>query len=310
MANAGNPQNVAQAVSADKGYGMPPADKGMPWRGRPVNPRLGFDNENNYSGPQGIMGTLGSSQNPQGLGQVLRGIGKNIGQVMTPQQPSNQDPQQPNVYQQSAGAYGDALGATSNPLANGMIANADLSQYTNPYEDQVVQNTMNDLERTRLMQQNQMGASASSAGAFGGSRHGVADAETNRGFARQAADTSAQLRHAGYNQALTSAGQDVGYGLDQGRQLGSLANMGFGFGQDITSQQQQVGLQQQAMNQALIDASKAQYAGYTGSPLGSLNAPLAAIGAGGVGQQTQTQEKNAGLYDYLSLAASLKGAKT
>lgn len=221
-------------------------------------------------------------------------------------------PQGQNIFEQSAGAYRGALDAAGQPTATGSIANTDLSQYTNPYEAQVVQNTMDDLERTRLMQQNQMSASASSAGAFGGSRQGIAEAETNLGFARQAANTAAQLRQAGYNQALTSAGQDVGYGLQQGQQrlqqgqqLGSLANLGLGMGQSVQNQQTQQGLQQQMMNQALIDAAKQQYAGYTGAPLGSLNAPLAAIGAGSVGQGTTTGGKQPGLYDYLALGASL-----
>ena len=226
-------------------------------------------------------------------------------------------PQGPNVYDQSAGAYRGALDAAGKPLYSGSIATTDLSQYTNPYETQVVNNTMNDLERTRQMQQNQMGASASAANAFGGSRHGIADAETNIGFARQAADTSAGLRLAGYNQALQSAGQDVGYGyqgntqqLNQANQLGDLSNMGFGFGQEIAAQQQQYGLQQQIMNQALIDQAKNQYLGYTNSPMNSLNAPIAAIGAGSQGQGTTTAEKQPGIYDYLALAASAMGSRT
>jgi len=236
----------------------------------------------------------------------------NAGNPQMAQAPQMGQPQGQNIFEQSAGAYRGALDAAGQPTATGSIASTDLSQYTNPYEAQVVQNTMDDLERARLMQQNQMSASASSAGAFGGSRQGIAEAETNLGFARQAANTAAQLRQAGYNQALTSAGQDVGYGLQQGQQrlqqgqqLGSLANLGLGMGQSIQNQQSQQGLQQQMMNQALIDAAKQQYAGYTGAPLGSLNAPLAAIGAGSVGQGTTTGGKQPGLYDYLALGASL-----
>ena len=52
--------------------------------------------------------------------------------------------QGPNVFNQSAGAYGNALDAAGKPLYTGSIANTDLSQYTNPYETQVVNNTMND----------------------------------------------------------------------------------------------------------------------------------------------------------------------
>ena len=226
-------------------------------------------------------------------------------------------PQGPNVYDQSAGAYGGALDAAGKPLYSGSIATTDLSQYTNPYENQVVNNTLNDIERSRVMAQNDTGYSASAAGAFGGSRHGIADAETNIGYAREASDTAAELRQAGYTQALKSAGVDVGYGyqdnadrLAQSTQLGELSNMGFGFGQDIAAQQQQYGLQQQIMNQALIDQAKNQYLGYTDSPLNSLNAPIAAIGAGSQGQGTTTATRNPGIYDYLALAASALGSRT
>lgn len=238
----------------------------------------------------------------------------NAGNPQMAQAPQMGQPQGQNIFEQSAGAYRGALDAAGQPTATGSIASTDLSQYTNPYEAQVVQNTMDDLERARLMQQNQMSASASSAGAFGGSRQGIAEAETNLGFARQAANTAAQLRQAGYNQALTSAGQDVGYGLQQGQQrlqqgqqLGSLANLGLGMGQSIQNQQSQQGLQQQMMNQALIDAAKQQYAGYTGAPTQSLAARLGALGVGGdLGQGTTTSTKSGGgVLDYLTAFAGM-----
>ena len=50
----------------------------------------------------------------------------------------------------------------------GQLAGSNLGAYTNPYESQVVDQSLADLERTRLMQQNQLGAQASAAGAFGG----------------------------------------------------------------------------------------------------------------------------------------------
>tara|TARA_R110002167_G_scaffold363145_1_gene582951 strand:+ start:957 stop:2228 length:1272 start_codon:yes stop_codon:yes gene_type:complete len=245
---------------------------------------------------------------PQG-----QGMGGTISDMLTNMQDQRMTPPQgQNIFEQSAGAYRGALDAAGQPTATGSIANTDLSQYTNPYEAQVVQNTMDDLERTRLMQQNQMSASASSAGAFGGSRQGIAEAETNLGFARQAANTAAQLRQAGYNQALTSAGQDVGYGLQQGQQrlqqgqqLGSLANLGLGMGQSVQNQQTQQGLQQQIMNQALIDAAGQQYQGYINSPQMAQTAFGDYLANSNLRQSNTTDTKQAGLLQYLSMAADL-----
>mgnify|MGYP003645399436 CR=1 FL=1 len=190
------------------------------------------------------------------------GAGANPQQTQAPQS-------QPNVFNQSAGAYNSALGGTQqgmnfqpqqasasgyNPAtmtsqgynaatANsqgydasqiagaapivaqnvqaGQIAGSDLGAYTNPFETQVVDQALGDLERSRLIQQNQLGAQASASGAYGGSRQGIAEAETNRAFAEQAARTASGLRQTGFANAQQLAGQDIA-----SRMQGSLANQG------------------------------------------------------------------------------------
>ena len=130
----------------------------------------------------------------------------------------------------------------------GQIAGTNLGAYTNPYESQVVQQSLGDLERSRLMQQNQLGAQASSAGAFGGSRQGIAEAETNRAFADQAARTASGLRQSGYQQAQQLAGQDIATQMQA-----ALANQGANLQAGTTTAQlgQQVNLaNQSALNQA------------------------------------------------------------
>ena len=98
---------------------------------------------------------------------------------------------------------------TAERATAGQIAQTDLSQYTNPFEAQVVQQSLSDLERARQMQQNVQGAQAQAAGAFGGSRQAIAEAETNRAFAEQAARTAAGLRQAGFTQAQQAAQADI-----------------------------------------------------------------------------------------------------
>ena len=101
---------------------------------------------------------------------------------------------------QQAG-MGAAQGMNYRPMAITAPTQAGLQQYTNPYESQVVQQSLGDLERSRLMAQNVGGAQAGAANAFGGSRHGIAEAETNRAFADQAARTASGLRQTGYQNA-------------------------------------------------------------------------------------------------------------
>jgi hypothetical protein len=177
----------------------------------------------------------------------------------------------------------------------------DIPAFQNPYTQQVIDTSMADLERQRLMQQNQLGAQASAAGAFGGSRQGIAEAETNRAFAQQGGQLAAQLRAQGFESALRAAQDQRRQQLAASGQFGALAQQGLNMGQSITQQQQQFGTMQQAINQALIDAARAQYGGFTGAPMASLSAPLAALGAANMGQQTQTQSQRPGLFNYLSL---------
>ena len=89
--------------------------------------------------------------------------------------------------------------------------------------------------------------------------------------------------------------------------MSNLAQQGFGFGQQLNQQQMQQGQMQQAIQQALIDAAKGQWAGYTGAPQNALTLPMAAVGQANMGQSTTTgtQSYNPGLFDYMSLGASM-----
>jgi hypothetical protein len=185
----------------------------------------------------------------------------------------------------------------------GTLATTNLAPYFNPYTQEVIDVTMGDLERQRQMQQNMLGAQATAARAFGGSRQGVEAALTNEGFARQMAQTSAGLRQAGFQQSQVAAQQDIQNRLQSAMQLANISNLGFGMGQSVQQQMAQQGLQQQMLQQALMDAAKGQYAGYTGAPAQSLGYMATALGATPV-PQTQTTTKQPGLFDYLTLAAT------
>ena len=78
---------------------------------------------------------------------------------------------------------------------------ADIQQFYNPYESQVVQGALSDIERSRQMQALQDASRATQAKAFGGSRYGVQSALTNEAALRTAATTASGLRQAGYTQA-------------------------------------------------------------------------------------------------------------
>ena len=269
-----------------------------------------------------------------------------------------------NIFGQASGALTDAMGGARDIMGfegqqvgtsfgydpqqvEAQQALGGIQQYMNPYTQQVIDLAGQDIERQRQMAQNQLGSQAQAAGAFGGSRQGVAEAMTNSEFARQMAETTAGLRQQGFQTALGASQQDVanqmaaafanqdafgrsqefgqGMTLDAQRanqqaaqqaaqlrlqgssQLGGLGQTGFGMGQGIIGMQQDFGRQQQMMNQGLLDASRAQYGGFTGAPQNALATRIGAAGAGDMGQQTTTQTSNPGLLGYLSAGASIYG---
>ena len=232
-------------------------------------------------------------------------------------------PQQPNIYQQASEGVTKAMqgaqaGMGFTPMAITAPTQQAIGQYMNPYESQVVGQSLADIERSRQMAQNVGGAQASAARAFGGSRHGIAEAETNRAALEQAARTASSLRQSGFNQAQQLARQaqmqnqaaqlsGAQQRLSAGAQLGSLANLGFGMGQQIQDRMTQQGALQQALQQQLINAAKGQYAGYTGAPAQSLQYLLQAIGAAPV-PKASTESYSPGLFDYLTLGAKTYAA--
>jgi len=203
-----------------------------------------------------------------------------------------------NVNQASASALQGALGSTQKAMQDPLNVGA----YANPYTSAVIDRTQQDIERQRQMAMNTLGAQATAANAFGGSRQGVAEGVMAGEYGRMAGDMAAQQRQQNYSQALQAAMSDRQARLAAASQMGQLGQQAFGTSQAIQQQQAQQGLLQQGIQQALIDAARQQYARYTGAPAQSLQAPLAALGiAQQGGASTTTKSANPGLFSYLQI---------
>ena len=83
-----------------------------------------------------------------------------------------------------------------------LFAPNDLSAYTNPYQQQVIDTTLAEMNRQAEISRNNLAAQGVGAGAFGGSRFGIAGAELDRGLADSQARALAQLNAQNYTQAL------------------------------------------------------------------------------------------------------------
>jgi len=216
--------------------------------------------------------------------------------------------------------YGTAqeMGYTPQQVQAGQLSSTSLSPYMNPYTTDVIKANEADILRGGQMMQNNLGTQATAAKAFGGSRHGIATGELGRNMVQQLAQSSAGLRQQGFQNAQQMAQQDIqgrmqadlanqgaglagsGQRLGASNQLANISNLGFGMGQTVQQNLANQGMQQQAMQQALIDAAKQKFAGYTTAPVSGLGYMNAALGASPV-PETSTEQKSPGLFDYLTM---------
>lgn len=219
----------------------------------------------------------------------------------------------PNINQAAAqGIYGaGAATAAGLGYTPQTLAGTNLAAYQNPYTQQVIDAAAQDTLRNAQIGLNALGTQATRAGAFGGSRHGIAMGELGRNVAQTLAQTAASQRQAGFGQAQQAAQFDIAnqmagqqQRLGAAQQLANIAQQGFGMGQTAMQNLMAQGNQQQAMQQALMDAAQAQYQGYQQQPLSSLGYVSAALGATPVPMQTQ-QTRQLGLMDYLTAAGKI-----
>ena len=157
------------------------------------------------------------------------------------------------------------IGGVSAPQFRGLL-DVDMGAYQSPYTQQVIEQSMADIQRQADISRGQAQSRAIGAGAFGGSRSALLESESQRPYIEQMARTAAGLRESGFQQAQQAALSD----LARQQQLGVL-------GTELQQQRaleqarlgQQAGLtgfeaqQQRAMRQAEL----AQQAGLAGQDI-------------------------------------------
>ena len=245
-------------------------------------------------GAQDIAGTAGTNLRAlnaplgQGLGAATTGA---RGAAATGQQGAATAAQN---ARQSVAAAQQMLGGTTGQFDPGGIG-AFMSQY----EDQAVQQALADVARQGEIQQNQLAAQQVGAGAFGGSRGAIAEAELGRNVLEQQGRTAAQMRQAGFtdaaNRAQTAFEAAQGRGQTAATQMGNLGLSAEQLAQTGSLQGAQLGLsaeQQASANQQAIAQTGMnieQLAASTG-----MNAQqLAGQFAGQAGQMGMTAEQGA-----------------
>ena len=178
------------------------------------------------------------------------------------------------------------------------FSGADINAFMNPYQQEVIDRSLGDIESSRQMQDIRDRQAATQARAFGGSRQGVQSSLTNAAALKQAADLSANLRNQGYGQAAQLAQYARGQNIQGGQNVMALGGARQAFEQQQLDAIRNIGLQKLGIVQSSLGANPANLGGTTSTPYsrnvasgalggalagGQLFGPVGAIGGGILG---------------------------
>jgi hypothetical protein len=201
------------------------------------------------------------------------------------------NPQFGSTLNNATNAVQGILGSVQNAPS---LANTDLTPYMNPYQQDVINATM-----TQLNQQQQQALmsgheNATLDNAFGGNRVGVQDALTTGQYANTDAQTLAQLNASNFANAQQAAEYDMSnqlqrnsLGLTGANDLASLGMEGFNLAADQGGLLDSVGAEQQQQQQNLDNWNYQQYQNQLNWPFQMQDLKNAALGLIPL-QQTQT----------------------
>ncbi len=131
-------------------------------------------------------------------------------------------------------------------------AGTTAADYMSPYLEAALAPQIQEATRQAQIAQTEQAGRLTKAGAFGGSRQAVMDAELQRNLAQNIAD----IRGRGYQQAFTQAQQQ--FNTEQARQQAAqeLANR---YGLEALSEQARLGGMERGIEQSAIDAARQQF---------------------------------------------------
>ena len=249
--------------------------------------------------------------------QLTKQVGKPIDTSKFAPQVAGQDALQTQAATLAAsgvGSYQPFLTSAQQALttAEGLTGSQAYKQFMSPYQQDVIDATLQDFDRQAAMQRQSIGQRAYQSGAFGGGRQGVAEAEYDAASDRNRSSILSGLLQTGFGQAQSAADRAF-------TQQGSLASAQQGLGQFLPSAQRAdiqtlgaVGGIQQSQAQAALDAQQqaAQTAAY--EPFQRLNVFGSGVtglmgGMQSFGDIIKTQPSPSPLQSALGIGTSVAG---
>lgn len=179
-------------------------------------------------------------------------------------------------YAGSAGQGLDALGMGVGALygAAQSYDPSSVSSYMNPYQQNVIDEAMKQIDRQGQIQQQGMNAQAVRAGAFGGSREGIQRAELGRNLAETKNSAIINALQQGYGSAQAQAQQ--AFEQQQQRQLQQAQGLQNAAGQYANIANTQANI---LGSQAGLQQNIGQGIGALGTQMGNLGMQFGAMGA-------------------------------
>jgi hypothetical protein len=208
-------------------------------------------------------------------------------------------------YNPTAGAaMSSAQGIMNQDFSNPsqMFPDANMAQYMNPYTQAVTDEAVRETQRTGEQQRNRIGQAAAGSGVYGGSRHGVVEAEQMRNENRLVGDMRNRGLDMAWQQGMRQFNQDnanrqrdealrqamTNQRLAAGGQAAQLGGQGFQYGLNQYNTDQSRLRQDESLRQAQ-DAQRLGAAGQYAS-MGDLASSLGlrdANALGSIGGQQQ-----------------------
>ena len=150
----------------------------------------------------------------------------------------------------TAGAQLTQAGTTLGGIPTGAATSAQIQQFMSPYQSQVIDASLQEFDRNKAIQEQQIRDQQTALGALGSGRAGVQLAEFGTGAARERALLQAGLLQQGFQQAQGARQQDIAnrFGLGQAQAGIAGATQGLGsFQSGLAGQQAGLGAQQQQL---------------------------------------------------------------
>ena len=249
--------------------------------------------------------------------QLTKQVGKPVDTSKFAPQVAAQDQLQTDaaaLAKSGVGSYQPFLTSAQQALtsAEGLTGSQAYKQFMSPYQQDVIDATLQDFDRQAAMQRQNVSQRAMQAGAFGGARQGVAEAEYDAASDRNRSSILSGLLQTGFGQAQQAAQQAFS-------NQGALAQAQQGLGQFLPSAQRAdiqtlgaVGGIQQSQAQAGLDAQRqaAQTAAY--EPFQRLNVFGSGVtglmgGMQNFGDVIKTQPDASPLQSALGIGTSVAG---